>query len=182
MADNEETPPAAAPKPPARRAPRKTTPAKSAADKPAPKPKRKPAGEASESAAKPASAARKAPAPPKPRSTKRATPTPKRPAKPKVETPAEAEKQPAWKSKAALAGGLAAVGAAATAALLTLRGSTPKKAAEDQPAPTKEAAASKDSKSGSQPTGQDGHAHMPDGQDATKSFQAGIADENTIPE
>ena len=60
---------------------------------------------------------------------------------------------------AAIAGGVAAAGAAA-AALLTLRGSTPK-GAPKQPGKT---------------------AHQPDGTDSSKSFQAGIADENTVPD
>lgn len=178
LADNEETPPAAAPKPPARRAPRKSSTAKSAADKPAAKPRRKPAAEASESAAKPAPA-RKSPAPPKPRSTKRATPPPKRPAKPKAQSSADADKPPVWKSKAAIAGGLAAVGAAATAALLSLRGSTPKKQADDQSA---SATNEKPAGTSNSPGDEAKKAHMPDGQDASKSFEAGIADENVIPE
>ncbi|WP_298673793.1 hypothetical protein [uncultured Sphingomonas sp.] len=62
-----------------------------------------------------------------------------------------------WGS-AAIAGGLAVVGAAATAALLSLRGSTPR--AEPK-------------KKG---------AHSPDGRDASASFDAGIADENSVPD
>ncbi|MCC2978597.1 hypothetical protein [Sphingomonas sp. IC4-52] len=181
MADNEETPPAAAPKPPARRAPRKSTASKSAPDKPASKPRRKPAAAKSESAAEPATV-RKPPAPPKPRSTKRATPPPKRPAKPKAETPPESEKTPVWKSKAALAGGLAAVGAAATAALLSLRGSTPKKNADQKPDGKPEEAAGEGTSSPPKSADDKSHAHMPDGQDATDSFEAGIADENIIPD
>ena len=181
MADNEETPPAVAPKPPARRAPRKSTASKSAADKPASKPRRKPAAAKSESGAEPA-AVRKPPAPPKPRSTKRATPPPKRPAKPKAEKPAEAEKTPVWKSKAALAGGLAAVGAAATAALLSLRGSTPKKEAGHKPSGKDEEAPKQSTSPSAKPSDGKSHAHTPDGQDATESFEAGIADENTIPD
>lgn len=57
-----------------------------------------------------------------------------------------------------IVGGIAAAGAAA-AALLTLRGSSKPKPAE--PART---------------------AHQPDGTDSSRSFQAGIADENTIPD
>ena len=60
---------------------------------------------------------------------------------------------------AAIAGGLAAAGAAA-AALLSLKGSTAK---------------------GDTPTDPAKGAHQPDGADSSKSFDAGIADENTVP-
>ncbi|WP_301073073.1 hypothetical protein [Sphingomonas sp.] len=87
-----------------------------------------------------------------------------------------------WKNKAAIAGGLAAVGAAATAALLSLRGSTLRKDDGDSaPASPKMKAGDKAATSKEQPTDQSGHAHMPDGTDATASFNAGIADENVIP-
>jgi hypothetical protein len=89
----------------------------------------------------------------KPRSTKRATPR------------SSAAKKPAGKKRqadstnkwgiAALGAGVATVGAVAAAALLSLRGSTPKDAKK---------------------------AHAPDGSDATKSFEAGIADQNAIPD
>lgn len=89
----------------------------------------------------------------KPRSTKRATPR------------SSAAKKPAGKKRqadstnkwgiAALGAGVATVGAVAAAALLSLRGSTPKDAKK---------------------------AHAPDGSDASKSFEAGIADQNAIPD
>jgi hypothetical protein len=172
MADNDDTP--AAPKPPARRAPRKAAtpkpPASSAVEPPpASKPRRKPAAAGAPST-EPV-VPKKASAPPKPRSTKRATPPTQRAPKPKENPmPVKDEAKRGWKNKAAIAGGLAAVGAAATAALLSLRGSTPKKdAAEPTPAETLAALESSE-------------AHMPDGTDASKSFQAGIADEGIVPE
>ena len=61
---------------------------------------------------------------------------------------------------AAVAGGVAAIGAAATAALLTLRGSTPKDDAKDAPAKG---------------------AHQTDGSDSSASFTAGVADEGSVP-
>lgn len=61
---------------------------------------------------------------------------------------------------AMIAGGVAAIGAAATAAVLSLRGSTPR-----QPALPNF----------------NGGAHQPDGTDSSKSFEAKIADENTVP-
>lgn len=75
---------------------------------------------------------------------------------------------------AAIAGGVAAIGAAATAALLSLRSSTPKQAS--LPAPKADGAA------GAKTGAKRGGAHQPDGTDSTKSFEANIADENTVPE
>jgi hypothetical protein len=107
--------------------------------------------------------ARKAANAVKPRSTKRATP--RSPAKGRGKAAAQrstldkaTDKVGGRWGAAAIAGGLAAAGAAA-AALLSLRSSTPK-----ADAPTKGKG-----------------AHQPDGTDSSKSFQAGIADENTVP-
>ena len=88
----------------------------------------------------------------KPRSTKRATPraATKKPAAKKRDSDGTSK----W-GIAAIGAGVATVGAVAAAALLSLRGSTPK-----------------DGKK----------AHGPTGEDASKSFEAGIADENTIPD
>lgn len=174
MADNEDPPaaPAQPPKAPARRAPRKAAAAKGTAAtsgtaKPATGRTRKTAGEANEAPKPP-----KPRAPAKPRAAGRAKPPAKRSPRGKAKEQAPPGQGGRNWTKAVLVGGLATVGAAATAALLSLRGSAAKKDVPLLPEPDANTTADQDT----------GSAHQPDGTDSTKSFQAGIADENTIPE
>jgi hypothetical protein len=139
MVDDTPEQSAASTKPAPRRRSARTAPAKqesgaskdevpavaTEATKPAPvKRARKPAASRA-SAAAPAPASSQAPTP-KPRSSKRAVPRPSRRAKETVLSPGAKPADTArtdW-GKAAMAGGLAALGALATAALLSLRGSS----------------------------------------------------------
>ena len=166
MADT-DTPETDAKKPVTRRrAPRKTSVGKPVAATSTAKPvaASKPEPVVTSAADAPAvPAARKAKPSPKPRSTKRSTPRPTPARKTPVPPPvAKAPEKVGGKwGMAAIISGVAVVGAA-VGALLTLRGSTPKPAVPPKP--------------------KGSHAHQADGQDASKSFAAGIADPGTVPE
>ncbi|HXH17086.1 MAG TPA: hypothetical protein VNJ10_13245 [Sphingomonas sp.] len=178
MADT-DTPETDAKKPVTRRrAPRKTSVAKPGAATSTAKPvaASKPEPVATPAADTPAvPAARKVKPAPKPRSTKRSTPRPTPARKTPVPTPVATapEKVGGKWGAAAIFSGVAVVGAA-VGALLTLRGSTPKTPAPRPAAPPVEPPVE------SKPKGT--HAHQADGQDASKSFAAGIADPGTVPE
>lgn len=159
MADDSETPtppPSAAKPTPRRRAPRKTSTTAASSTAKTPAKSRRTSSTTAEGSPSPAPAKPKRAAPAK----SRATPA-KRGKAASNSSKSGVDKVGGRWGAAAIAGGVAAVGAAATAALLSLRGSSAK-GKEGTPALT------------------DG-AHQPDGSDSSKSFEAGIADENTIP-
>ena len=150
MADENDTPATDTAAPvPRRRAPRKAA-SKAEAAKPA----------AAKRASRPATTPAKKPAAKSP--AKRAAPKPQSRTDRARDTIGKAADAAGGK-RGLIAGGLVAVGAVATAALLSLRGSTPKnKAIPANDTGTK--------------------AHQPDGTDSSGQMEAMIADEGMIPE
>jgi nucleoside phosphorylase len=133
--------------------------------KPAPKPRARRAPAKStptpaKATPKPAAAKPAAKAPPKPRSSKRTATARSKSTVAKARTAASkaTDKVGGKWGAAAIAGGV--VAAAGAAAAFLLRGSTPKDAANPK----------------------SDKAQQPDGTDSSKSFAAGIADENTVPQ